>query len=93
MRCDTRRRRTPQTIREPALTTDAAAAKPATPEGTGRLLPLKEAAAALHVSEKYYKELHKDDPGAYPLTRVGIFWRVPEAFLRAKTAWPPAATS
>lgn|GEM_PF-2557144 len=56
------------------------------------LLPLKIASRRLGIAEATYKRLHLADPEAYPATRVGVQWRVPAAFVDAKTAWPKAAT-
>lgn len=52
------------------------------------MVPIADAAAALGISVKYYKKLHRADPANYPADRVGVLWRVPDAYLRARTAWP-----
>ena len=52
------------------------------------MLPIAEAAAALDVSVKYLKNLHRGDPDAYPAERIGTRWRIPRAWVEAKAAWP-----
>lgn len=56
-------------------------------EPAGMLLDIKAAAVRLGTTVATYKRLHLADPDAYPATRIGVQWRVPAAFVDARTAW------
>jgi hypothetical protein len=76
-----------------SATSTAAHSRPALAPDGDELLPLKVAAKRLGIVEATYKRLHLADPDAYPATRVGVQWRVPAAFVDAKTAWPRGGRS
>ena len=52
------------------------------------LLPIEEAAAILGVSAATLKRRHLADPEHYPAERIGVLWKIPRAWVAAKTAWP-----
>lgn len=58
------------------------------PADRRRLLSIEEAAAILDVSVPTLKRMHFADPDEYPAVRIGVLWKVPRAWVEAKTAWP-----
>ena len=52
------------------------------------MLPIEEVATLLHVSVALLKRQHLANPGDYPAERIGVLWRIPRAWVEAKTAWP-----
>lgn len=52
------------------------------------MLPIEEVAKLLHVSVALLKRQHLADPAEYPAVKIGSLWRIPRAWVEAKTAWP-----
>jgi hypothetical protein len=52
------------------------------------MLPIEEVAALLDVSVALLKRQHLANPDEYPAQRIGVLWRIPRAWVEARTAWP-----
>lgn len=62
--------------------------EPLSPGDRRRLIPIEEAAQILDVCVATLKRMHLANPDEYPAVRIGVLWKVPRAWVDAKTAWP-----
>jgi hypothetical protein len=62
--------------------------KPLSPADRRLMLPIEEVAVLLDVSVGLLKRQHLASPDDYPAERIGVLWRIPRAWVEARTAWP-----